>query len=216
MTRFYRADAPARRGLMFVLSSPSGAGKTTMSRALLAEDSDITMSVSATTRPPRPGEVDGVDYYFVSHSQFQTMIDGNALLEWATVFGNRYGTPRSPVEDALAAGRDVLFDIDWQGTQQLQQTDAASDLVRVFILPPDLQELERRLTSRNTDHPEVIADRMSRSCDEIRHWGEYDYVLVNDDAETCLNEIRAILKAERLRRKRQLGLANFVRDMLGD
>jgi guanylate kinase len=220
VTRFYRLDAPARaplrRGLMFVLSSPSGAGKTTMSRALLAEDGDITMSVSATTRKPRPGEVDGVDYYFVSADQFQSMIDGNALLEWATVFGNRYGTPRSPVEDALAAGRDVLFDIDWQGTQQLQQTDAASDLVRVFILPPDLQELERRLTSRNTDHPEVIADRMSRSCDEIRHWGEYDYVLVNDDAETCLNEIRAILKAERLRRKRQLGLANFVRDMLGD
>jgi guanylate kinase len=209
-------NAPARRGLMFVLSSPSGAGKTTMSRALMAEDSEITMSVSATTRRPRPGEVDGMDYYFVSNDQFQTMIDGNALLEWATVFGHRYGTPRSAVEDALAAGRDVLFDIDWQGTQQLQQTDAASDLVRVFILPPTLGELERRLTSRNTDHPEVIADRMSRACDEIRHWGEYDYVLVNDDAETCLNEIRAILKAERLRRKRQLGLASFVRAMLGD
>jgi guanylate kinase len=201
---------------MFVLSSPSGAGKTTMSRALLAEDGDITMSVSATTRRPRPGEVDGVDYYFVSADQFQTMIDGNALLEWATVFGHRYGTPRSAVEDALAAGRDVLFDIDWQGTQQLQQTDAASDLVRVFILPPTLAELERRLRGRNTDHPEVIADRMSRACDEIRHWGEYDYVLVNDDAEACLNEIRSILRAERLRRKRQLGLASFVRGMLGD
>jgi guanylate kinase len=216
MTRFDRRDAPARRGLMFVLSSPSGAGKTTMSRALLAEDGDITMSVSATTRRPRPGEVDGVDYYFVSADQFQTMIDGNALLEWATVFGHRYGTPRSAVEDALAAGRDVLFDIDWQGTQQLQQTDAASDLVRVFILPPTLAELERRLRGRNTDHPEVIADRMSRACDEIRHWGEYDYVLVNDDAEACLNEIRSILRAERLRRKRQLGLASFVRGMLGD
>jgi guanylate kinase len=216
MTRFIRRDAPARRGLMFVLSSPSGAGKTTMSRALLAEDGDITMSVSATTRRPRPGEVDGVDYYFVSADQFQTMIDGNALLEWATVFGHRYGTPRSPVEDALAAGRDVLFDIDWQGTQQLQQTDAASDLVRVFILPPTLGELERRLTNRATDHADVIADRMGRACDEIRHWGEYDYVLVNDDAETCLNEIRSILKAERLRRKRQLGLANFVRAMLGE
>ncbi len=220
MTRFARRDAPAnsplRRGLMFVLSSPSGAGKTTMSRALMAEDGEITMSVSATTRRPRPGEVDGVDYYFVSNDQFQTMIDGNALLEWATVFGHRYGTPRSAVEDALAAGRDVLFDIDWQGTQQLQQTDAASDLVRVFILPPTLAELERRLTGRNTDHAHVIADRMSRACDEIRHWGEYDYVLVNDDAETCLNEIRAILKAERLRRKRQLGLASFVRGMLGD
>ena len=216
MTQFIRRDAPARRGLMFVLSSPSGAGKTTMSRALMAEDNEITMSVSATTRRPRPGEVDGVDYYFVSSDQFQSMVDENALLEWATVFGNRYGTPRAPVEAALAAGRDVLFDIDWQGTQQLQQTDAASDLVRVFILPPTLAELERRLTSRNTDHPDVIAGRMARARDEISHWGEYDYILVNDDAETCLNEIRAILKAERLRRKRQLGLAGFVRGMLGE
>lgn len=220
MTQFVRRDVPARgpirRGLMFVLSSPSGAGKTTMSRALMAEDHEITMSVSATTRPPRPGEVDGVDYYFVSPDQFQSMVAENALLEWATVFGNRYGTPRAPVEAALAAGRDVLFDIDWQGTQQLQQTDAASDLVRVFILPPTLAELERRLTSRNTDHPDVIAGRMARARDEISHWGEYDYILVNDDAETCLNEIRAILKAERLRRKRQLGLAGFVRGMLGE
>ncbi len=220
MTLFVRPDVPAqgpnRRGLMFVLSSPSGAGKTTLSRALLAEDSGITMSVSATTRRPRPGEVDGVDYYFVSADQFQSMVQENALLEWATVFGNRYGTPRAPVEAALAAGRDVLFDIDWQGTQQLQQTDAASDLVRVFILPPTLVELERRLTSRNTDHPDVIAGRMARARDEISHWGEYDYILVNDDAETCLNEIRSILKAERLRRKRQLGLASFVRGMLGE
>ena len=216
MTQFVRRDAPARRGLMFVLSSPSGAGKTTLSRALLAEDAGITMSVSATTRRPRPGEVDGVDYYFVSPDQFQSMVDENALLEWATVFSNRYGTPRAPVEAALAAGRDVLFDIDWQGTQQLQQADAASDLVRLFILPPTLGELERRLTSRNTDHPDVIAGRMARARDEISHWGEYDYILVNDDAETCLNEIRAILKAERLRRKRQLGLAGFVRGMLGE
>ncbi|WP_353215992.1 guanylate kinase [Sandarakinorhabdus sp.] len=200
---------------MFVLSSPSGAGKTTLSRALLAEDSQITMSVSATTRRPRPGEVDGVDYYFVGADQFQAMVAGNALLEWATVFGNRYGTPRAQVETALAAGRDVLFDIDWQGTQQLQQTDAASDLVRVFILPPNLAELNRRLTTRNTDHPDVIADRMARARDEISHWGEYDYILVNDDAETCLSEIRSILMAERLRRKRQLGLASFVRGMLG-
>lgn len=209
MTQFISSDSPARsplrRGLMFVLSSPSGAGKTTLSRAVLAEDSQITMSVSATTRPPRPGEIDGVDYYFVGPEQFQAMVDGGALLEWAHVFGHRYGTPRSPVETALAAGRDVLFDIDWQGTQQLQQTDAASDLVRVFILPPTLAELERRLTMRNTDHPEVIAGRMARARDEISHWGEYDYILVNDDAETCLNEIRSILKAERLRRKRQLG-----------
>lgn len=220
MTQFARTDAPARsplrRGLMFVLSSPSGAGKTTLSRALMAEDSGITMSVSATTRSPRPGEIDGVDYYFVSHDQFQSMVAENALLEWATVFGNRYGTPRAPVEAALQDGRDVLFDIDWQGTQQLQQTDAASDLVRVFILPPDLAELERRLRARNTDHPDVIAGRMARARDEISHWGEYDYILVNDDAETCLGEIRAILKAERLRRKRQLGLAGFVRGMLGE
>lgn len=220
MTQFVSSDtpsrSPARRGLMFVLSSPSGAGKTTLSRALLAEDSQITMSVSATTRSPRPGEIDGVDYYFVSPDQFQTMVEDDALLEWAHVFGHRYGTPRSPVENALAAGRDVLFDIDWQGTQQLQQTDAASDLVRVFILPPTLGELERRLTMRNTDHPEVIAGRMARARDEISHWGEYDYILVNDDAETCLAEIRSILKAERLRRKRQLGLAAFVRAMLGE
>lgn len=218
MTQFARPSShtPPRRGLMFVLSSPSGAGKTTMSRRLLAEDDDITLSVSATTRPPRPGEVDGRDYVFVTPERFAEMVEGDDLLEWATVFGHRYGTPRGPVEKALQTGRDVLFDIDWQGTQQLQQTDAASDLVRVFILPPDLTELERRLTSRNTDHPEVIAGRMARARDEISHWGEYDYILVNDDAETCLGEIRAILKAERLRRKRQLGLASFVRGMLGE
>jgi guanylate kinase len=201
---------------MFVLSSPSGAGKTTLSRRLLAEDGDITLSVSATTRPPRTGETDGVDYYFVTPDRFATMVAEDELLEWATVFGNRYGTPRGPVEDALHAGRDVLFDIDWQGTQQLQQTDAASDLVRVFILPPDLAELERRLQGRATDHPDVIAGRMARARDEISHWGEYDYILVNDDADLCLAELRAILKAERLRRKRQLGLADFVRGMLGE
>jgi guanylate kinase len=217
MTEFLRhaSQAPPRRGLMFVLSSPSGAGKTTLSRRLLAEDSGITLSVSATTRPPRKGEIDGVDYFFVAHDRFAEMVNGDELLEWATVFGNRYGTPRAPVETALHAGRDVLFDIDWQGTQQLQQTDAASDLVRVFILPPDLAELERRLTGRATDPADVIAGRMARARDEISHWGEYDYILINDDAEVCLGEIRAILHAERLRRKRQLGLAGFVRDMLG-
>ena len=200
---------------MFVLSSPSGAGKTTLSRRLLSEDGDITLSISATTRPPRPGETDGIDYLFITPERFAEMVAGDDLLEWATVFGHRYGTPREPVEAALHDGRDVLFDIDWQGTQQLQQTDAASDLVRVFILPPDLAELERRLTSRATDHPDVIAGRMARARDEINHWGEYDYILINDDAETCLGEIRAILHAERLRRKRQLGLADFVRGMLG-
>jgi guanylate kinase len=201
---------------MFVMSSPSGAGKTTLSRRLLVEDGHITLSVSATTRPPRPGEVDGRDYFFVSPERFQTMVHGHDLLEYATVFGNRYGTPRAPVESALASGRDVLFDIDWQGTQQLQQTDAASDLVRIFILPPNLAELERRLIARDTDHPEVIAARMARACDEIRHWGEYDYVLLNENVETCLAELKAILLAERLRRRRQLGLADFVRAMLGE
>ena len=218
MTEFTRpaAHAPPRRGLMFVLSSPSGAGKTTLSRRLLAEDAGIHLSVSATTRPPRPGEIDGVDYCFVAPERFAEMVDADQLLEWAVVFGHRYGTPRGPVEDALHAGRDVLFDIDWQGTQQLQQTDAASDLVRIFILPPDLAELERRLTGRATDPADVIAERMARARDEISHWGEYDYILINDNAETCLGEIRAILHAERLRRKRQLGLASFVRTMLGN
>lgn len=200
---------------MFVLSSPSGAGKTTLSRRLLTDDPDITLSVSATTRPPRKDEVEGRDYWFVSPERFADMVQNDELLEWATVFGNRYGTPRGPVEAALHEGHDVLFDIDWQGTQQLQQTDAASDLVRVFILPPDLAELERRLQGRATDAEDVIAGRMARARDEISHWGEYDYILVNDDAEQCLGELRAILKAERLRRKRQLGLADFVRGMLG-
>ena len=201
---------------MFVLSSPSGAGKTTLSRRLLTDDGDITLSVSATTRPPRPGEVDGLDYVFVTPERFAEMVAADDLLEWATVFGNRYGTPRGPVEAALHEGHDVLFDIDWQGTQQLQQTDAASDLVRVFILPPDLAELERRLQGRATDPADVIAGRMARARDEISHWGEYDYILVNDNADLCLAELRAILKAERLRRKRQLGLADFVRGMLGE
>ena len=216
MTAFNRpaSTAPARRGLMFVLSSPSGAGKTTLSRRLLVEDPAITLSVSATTRPPRPGETEGVDYYFVSPQRFEAMVAGDELLEWAHVFSHRYGTPRKPVEAALHAGGDVLFDIDWQGTQQLQQTDAASDLVRVFILPPDLIELERRLISRGTDPGHVISERMARARDEISHWGEYDYILINDDPDQCLAELRAILKAERLRRKRQLGLASFVRTML--
>ena len=204
-----------RRGLMFVLSSPSGAGKTTMSRRLLVDDPDIVISVSATTRPPRTGEIEGRDYRFVDDAGFDALIADNALLEWAKVFGHRYGTPRGPVEDTLHAGKDVLFDIDWQGTQQLQQTDAASDLVRVFILPPTMAELERRLRGRGTDAVAVIADRMRRAATEISHWGEYNYILINDDPDRCLGEIRAILKAERLRRKRQLGLANFVRDMLG-
>ena len=204
----------ARRGLMFVLSSPSGAGKTTMSRRLIVDDPDIVMSVSVTTRPPRPGEIAGRDYHFVDDAGFDAFLADEQLLEWATVFGHRYGTPRAPVEATLHAGRDVLFDIDWQGTQQLQQTDAASDLVRVFILPPTMLELERRLRGRGTDSETTIEQRMKRAATEISHWGDYNYILINDDPDACLGEIRAILKAERLRRKRQLGLANFVRDML--
>jgi len=199
---------------MFVLSSPSGAVKTTLSRRLLAEDSAITLSVSATTRPPRPGEIDGHDYFFVSDAGFDTMVADDELLEWAHVFGNRYGTPRGPVEAALHAGRDVLFDIDWQGTQQLGQADTSRDLVRVFILPPDLVELERRLLARATDDRDVIAARMAGAREEIKHWDAYDYVLINDDIDVCFARLKTILVAERLRRSRQLGIAAFVRTML--
>lgn len=204
----------ARRGLMLVLSSPSGAGKTTMSKRLLANDPQIGMSVSATTRPPRAGEIEGQDYHFVSQDQFDHMVAMGQFLEWATVFGNRYGTPRGPVETALAEGRDILFDIDWQGTQQLRQSQAGGDLVSIFLLPPSLEELEQRLKSRAADSDEVITQRMSRAADEISHWAEYDYILVNDDPGQCLHEIRSILTTERLRRERQRGLAGFVRDLL--
>ncbi len=204
----------ARRGLMLVLSSPSGAGKTTMSRQLLAQDPGISLSVSVTTRPPRAGETDGVDYRFVSHAQFEALVAEGALLEWAEVFGNRYGTPRAPVEAALAEGRDVLFDIDWQGTQQLRQSQAGGDLAAIFLLPPSMQALEERLRRRASDAEEVIRQRMARAADEISHWAEYDYVLVNDDADMCLAEIQAILAAERLRRDRQTGLVSFVRALL--
>jgi guanylate kinase len=204
----------ARRGLMLVLSSPSGAGKTTMSKRLLANDPQIGMSVSATTRPPRVGEIDGQDYHFVSQDQFDHMVTMGQFLEWATVFGNRYGTPRGPVETALSEGRDILFDIDWQGTQQLRQSQAGGDLVSIFLLPPSLEELEQRLKTRAADSDEVITQRMSRAADEISHWAEYDYILVNDDPGQCLHEIRSILTTERLRRERQRGLAGFVRDLL--
>lgn len=206
--------SPPRRGLMFVLASPSGAGKTSMAKRILAEDEAISLSVSATTRPPRPGEIDGVDYHFVTDAEFDRLVADEALLEWAKVFGKRYGTPRAPVREVLAQGRDVLFDIDWQGTQQLKAHDS-KDVVSVYILPPSIEELERRLRSRGTDSEEVVKDRMSRAASEIGHWGEYDYVLVNDDFDTCLDQIRAILKAERLRRfRRKAYLADFVRDML--
>lgn len=199
-----------RRGLMLVLSSPSGAGKTTLSRALLANDKDITMSVSVTTRPARPGEVDGRDYYFLTTEDFGIMRNKGDLLEHAKVFGNYYGTPRGPVEEALAHGRDVLFDIDWQGTQQLEES-ARDDLVKVFILPPSAQDLERRLNTRAQDPADVVAARMAKASDEISHYLEYDYIIVNDDIEKSLGELKAILTAERLKRHRLTGLSNFVK-----
>ncbi len=198
-----------RRGLMLVLSSPSGAGKTTISRALLAEETNLTLSISATTRPKRPGERDGVDYYFVDHSRFEAMVEANEMLEHALVFGNRYGTPRAPVEDALEAGRDVLFDIDWQGTQQVSSR-MPRDLVRIFILPPSHAELERRLRTRALDPEEVVQERMAKAADEMSHWDAYDYIIVNRQVERSVTEVKAILTAERLRRERQVGLTEFV------
>jgi guanylate kinase len=203
-----------RRGLMLVLSSPSGAGKTTLSRLLLAEDPAITMSVSVTTRSPRPGEVDGRDYYFVDHARFETMVEQGELLEHAKVFGNMYGTPKGPVFAALEAGRDVLFDIDWQGTQQLGST-VAQDMVKVFILPPSTEALEQRLKSRAQDPADVVAGRMAKAADEMSHWNEYDYVVINVDVDESLEKIRAILCAERARRTRQVGLAEFVNRLRG-
>jgi guanylate kinase len=206
--------AGSRRGLMLVLSSPSGAGKSTISRMLLAADAELTMSVSLTTRPPRPGEVDGKDYIFIDARDFARIADAGELLEHATVFGNRYGTPRAAVEAALAAGRDVLFDVDWQGTQQLRQ-HAVADLVSIFILPPSRAELERRLRGRAQDSAAVVQQRMDKAADEISHWAEYDYVIVNSDIDRAVGEARAILVAERLRRERQIGLAAFVDAIAG-
>jgi guanylate kinase len=202
-----------RRGVLFVLSSPSGAGKTTISRMMLEADKDIALSISATTRPPRPGEIDGVHYHFVDVETFKKMASDGEFLEWAHVFGHRYGTPRAPVDAMLEAGKDVLFDIDWQGAQQLYQ-EAGPDVVRVFVLPPTMEELERRLRSRNTDSDEVIAARMERAANEISHWDGYDYVLINDNVEGCFDEVRAILRAERLKRRRQIGLIGFARDLI--
>jgi len=199
-----------RRGLMLVLSSPSGAGKTTISRRLLATDENLSLSISATTRQPRSDETPGVDYLFVDHAEFQRMVDADAFLEHATVFGNRYGTPRAPVEASLAAGRDVLFDIDWQGTQQLAER-MAPDLVRVFILPPSHAELERRLNTRALDPAEVVKARMDKAADEMSHYAEYDYIVVNLKVEQAVREVESILAAERLRRERQIGLDAFVR-----
>jgi guanylate kinase len=209
------ADDPfeiSRRGLMLVLSSPSGAGKTTISREILSRDANLHMSVSATTRPKRPGEVEGRDYFFVEEEDFRLMANRRELLEHATVFGHLYGTPRKPVEEALAAGRDVLFDIDWQGTQQLREA-ARADLVSVFILPPSTPELERRLKSRAQDSADVVARRMAKAADEMSHWPEYDYIVVNRDVADSVALVQAILTAERLRRERQIGLGDFVRGL---
>ncbi|MFT5539834.1 MAG: guanylate kinase [Alphaproteobacteria bacterium] len=200
----------SRRGLMLILSSPSGAGKTTISRMLLARDSNIEMSVSVTTRRKRPGEVEGVDYNFVDPTEFNLMLNRQEFLEHAKVFDNYYGTPKKPVEDTLNAGRDVLFDIDWQGTQQIME-HARADLVTVFILPPSTQELERRLKTRAQDSAEVVAKRMAEAPDEMSHYTEYDYIVVNRDLDASLAEVQAILAAERLKRQRLVGLGDFVK-----
>jgi guanylate kinase len=205
-------DGVERRGLMFVLSSPSGAGKTTLSRLLIERMPGLRMSVSATTRAKRPGEVEGRDYLFVDQARFEEMVKRHELLEWATVFGNRYGTPRAPVEAALSAGQDVLFDIDWQGTQQLREK-ARQDVVSVFILPPSAADLEQRLHTRAQDSDEVIRARMSRASHEMSHWAEYDYIVINRSIDDAFAEVQSILKAERLKRERRTGLTTFVREL---
>ena len=206
MTKFFR------RGLMLVLSSPSGAGKTTIARALLKCDDNISMSVSTTTRPKRPGEVSGSDYQFVDLTTFNLMVNRQELLEHAKVFGNYYGTPRAMVEVSLSEGRDVLFDIDWQGTQQLAQ-NARDDMVSVFILPPATNELHRRLERRAQDPAEVVAQRMAKAPDEMSHWAEYDYIIINRDIEDSVAAVQSILVAERLKRERQIGLTEFVKGL---
>jgi guanylate kinase len=203
--------AVARRGLMLVLSSPSGAGKSTLSRLLL-HDAGVELSISVTTRRQRPGEIDGQHYHFIDKARFDRMVEVGDLLEWAEVFGNFYGTPRAPVEKALAAGRDMLFDLDWQGTQQVRER-AGNDLVSVFVLPPSVPELERRLKARAQDSDDVIRGRMERASDEMSHWAEYDYVVINHDLDHAHAQLRAILAAERLKRERQIGLSAFVRSL---
>jgi len=201
-----------RRGLMVVLSSPSGAGKSTISRALIERDSNLTMSVSATTRAPRPGEVEGQDYYFVQKQDFDDMVSGGKMLEYAQVFDNFYGSPKDPVEAALSQGRDVMFDVDWQGTQQLSE-NAAKDLVRIFILPPSMEELERRLYSRAQDSEEVVKKRMAKAASEMSHYPEYDYIVVNVDVDESVAKVEAILAAERQKTERQISLHDFITDI---
>ncbi|ANU07289.1 guanylate kinase [Paraurantiacibacter namhicola] len=208
-----QTNALKRRGLMFVLSSPSGAGKTTIARKLLAEDGEIAMSVSVTTRPMRPGEVDGRDYHFADRADFERKVEDGEFLEWAEVFGHLYGTPKAAIKAGLKDGQDFLFDIDWQGTQQLYQR-METDVVRVFLLPPSIAELEGRLRSRNTDSEDVILGRMARARAEISHWDGYDYVVVNDDIDECFAKVRMVLEAERMRRARQTGLVDFTRELM--
>ena len=202
-----------RRGILIILSSPSGAGKSTLAQRLMKWDPSLSFSVSATTRPPREGEEDGREYYFKSRDDFQTMVADGEMLEHAEVFDNLYGSPRGPVEDAIKSGRDVIFDIDWQGGQQVRNSALAEDVVSIFILPPSIEELEARLRSRAQDSDEVIAARMRKSRDEISHWAEYDYCLVNHDLDQAELDLRAILTAERLRRSRQPGLIDLVRGL---
>jgi len=209
-----RTQDMERSGLLVILSSPSGAGKSTLARRLMEWDPTLRFSVSATTRKPRPGEVEGEHYYFREREAFQAMVRGGDMLEHAEVFGNLYGTPREPVEEAMRAGRDTLFDVDWQGGQQIRASALGAHVISIFVLPPSLEELERRLVSRQQDAPEVIAARMQKSRDEISHWAEYDYVIVNEHIEQSTEALKTILTAERLRRGRQTGLGRFVRNLM--
>ncbi|WRH64800.1 MAG: guanylate kinase [Fuscovulum sp.] len=203
----------ARKGLLLILSSPSGAGKSTLTRMLMGWDATMRFSVSATTRAPRPGEQDGREYFFRTRAEFEAMVADGQMLEHAEVFGNLYGTPRGPVEDAMREGRDTVFDIDWQGGQQIRNSALGRDVVSIFVLPPSIAELDRRLNDRAQDSAEVIAGRMAKSRDEISHWAEYDYVLINDDLDATFAQLQTILQTERMRRDRQPGLADFVRQL---
>jgi guanylate kinase len=207
------AQLPSRRGLLLILSSPSGAGKSTLARRLMEWDPSLRFSVSATTRAPRPGETDGREYYFKTRTEFESMVAAGEMLEHAEVFGNFYGSPKGPVETAMTEGRDTLFDIDWQGGQQIRNSSLGRDVVSVFVLPPSIAELERRLRGRAQDSDEVIAGRMAKSQSEISHWAEYDYVIVNNDIDMAFNDLLTILQAERMRRDRQPGMAEFVRGL---